>query len=273
LGYRDEAGVLQNQSIKYIRSNHYVTGFQYLPKEDLKFVAEGFYKQYSNYPVSVRDGISLANLGGDFNALGNEEVISNGKGNTYGFEFSVQQKLVKNTFAVFSYTFVRSKFSGADERLIASSWDNRHLISGLLGRKFKRNWEAGVKYRLAGGAPYTPFDRTASQLNYATLGTGILDYTRLNTERLIAFKQIDLRVDKKWNFKHTTLDLFIDVQNVFRFAGPSLPSYTFTRNADNTDFLTTDGQPLKQDGSNAIPLILQDDAPFFVPTIGFIFEF
>lgn len=273
LGYRDEAGVLKNQSVKYIRSNHYVTGFQFLPKEDLKFVAEGFYKQYSDYPVSTRDGISLANLGGDFNALGNEEVISNGKGNTYGVEFSVQQKLVKNTFAVFSYTFVRSKFSGADEKLIPSSWDNRHLISGLLGRKFKRNWEVGVKYRLAGGAPYTPFDLAASQLNYATLGTGILDYSRLNTERLISFKQIDLRIDKKWNFKHTTLDLFMDVQNLFRFAGPSLPSYTFTRNADNTDFLTTDGQPLKQDGSNAIPLILQDDAPFFVPTIGFIFEF
>jgi TonB dependent receptor len=239
----------------------------------LKFVVEGFYKRYSNYPVSVRDGISLANQGGDFNAIGNELIVSNGKGDTYGFEFSVQQKLVKNTFAVLSYTFVRSKFSGADEKMVASSWDNRHLLSGLLGRKFKRNWELGMKYRFAGGAPYTPFDMPASQLNYATLGTGILDFSKLNTDRLINFSQIDLRVDKKYNFKHTTLDLFIDIQNLFQFPSPSLPSYTFKRNADNTDFLTTDGQPLKTDGSNAIPLILQDESPFFVPTIGFIFEF
>lgn len=273
LGYRDEAGVFQNRDTKYIRSNHYVTGFQFLPKEDLKFTLEGFFKQYGNYPVSVLNGISLANQGGDFNALGNEEVMSNGKGETYGVEFSMQQKLVKNTFAVFSYTYVRSNFSGADGKLIPSAWDNRHLISGLLGQKFKRNWEAGIKYRLAAGAPYTPFDMVASQLNYATLGTGILDYTQLNTERLISFKQIDLRIDKKYNFKRTTLDLYIDVQNLFQFPSPSLPQYTFTRNADNTDFVTTDGQPLKTDGSNAIPLILQDESPFFVPTIGFIFEF
>jgi hypothetical protein len=273
LGYLDETGALANKSTKYIRSDHYVTGFQYLPKEELKFVLEGFYKRYANYPVSVRDGISLANLGGDFNALGNELVISNGDGETYGFEFSFQQKLVKKTFAVLSYTFVRSKFSGADGQLIASSWDNRHLLSGLLGRKFKKNWEVGVKYRFAGGAPFTPFDMPASQLNYATLGTGILDYSKLNTERLINFSQIDFRLDKKFNFKRTTLDLYIDVQNLLRFPSPDLPEYTFKRNADNTDFLTTDGQPLKTDGSNAIPLILQDESPFFVPTIGFIFEF
>jgi hypothetical protein len=273
LGYRDENGELANKATKYIRSTHYVTGFQYLPKEELKFVLEGFYKRYSDYPVSVRDGISLANQGGDFNAIGNELVVSNGKGNTYGFEFSFQQKLVKNTFFVVSYTFVRSKFSGADEKMVASSWDNRHLLSGLFGRKFKRNWELGMKYRFAGGSPFTPFDMPASQLNYATLGTGILDYTKLNTDRLISFNQIDLRVDKKYNFKHTTLDLYIDIQNLFQFPSPSLPQYTFKRNADNTDFLTTDGQPLQQDGSNAIPLILQDESPFFVPTIGFIFEF
>jgi hypothetical protein len=77
---------------------------------------EGFYKRYNQYPISVRNGISLANEGGDFNAIGNEEIVSTGDGNTYGFEFSVQQKLVKSTFAVLSYTFVRSKFAGADGR-------------------------------------------------------------------------------------------------------------------------------------------------------------
>jgi hypothetical protein len=159
---------LQNKDTEYIRSNHAVTGFQFLPKEDLKFTVEGFYKRYNQYPISVRNGISLANEGGDFNAIGNEEIVSTGDGNTYGFEFSVQQKLVKSTFAVLSYTFVRSKFAGADGVMVPSSWDNRHLLSGLVGQKFKRNWEVGVKYRLAAGAPYTPFDLVQSQLNYAT---------------------------------------------------------------------------------------------------------
>ncbi len=273
LGFKDSNGALVNKDVSYIQSTHYVTGLQYLPKETVRFSVEGFYKQYHDYPVSVRDGISLANQGGDFGAIGNEPVISSGKGNAYGFEFSFQQKLVKNTFAVVSYTYVRSQFSGADGKIIPSSWDNRHLLSGLLGRKFKRGWEMGIKYRLAGGAPYTPFDLAASQLNYVTLGTGILDYTKINTVRLDAFKQIDLRVDKKINFKHATLDLFLDVQNLFMFKTPSIPNYSFKRTADNTGFETTDGQPLKTNGSNGIPILLANDDPFFVPTIGFIFEF
>ncbi|MEX1189130.1 MAG: TonB-dependent receptor [Bacteroidia bacterium] len=273
LGFRDSTNTLVNAGTKYIRSTHYVTGFEFLPKEDLRFTLEGFYKRYSNYPVSIRDGISLANQGGGFDVLGNEPVASTGGGETYGFEFYVQQKLVKKIFAVFSYTFVRSKFSGADGQLLPSAWDYRHLISGLLGRKFKKGWEIGLKYRFAGGAPYTPFDETLSQLNFPTTGVGTLDFSQLNTLRLIDFNQFDFRLDKKIFFKRSTLDLYIDIINAFGFANPSLPNYSFKRLEDNSDFETTDGQSLNADGSNGIPIILQDNSALVTPSIGFIFEF
>ena len=56
-----------NQGSSYIRADHYVAGLEWLPAPATRFTLEGFYKKYANYPVSVRDGISLANLGGDFN--------------------------------------------------------------------------------------------------------------------------------------------------------------------------------------------------------------
>ncbi|MBL7930758.1 MAG: hypothetical protein JNL60_02590, partial [Bacteroidia bacterium] len=71
----------------------------------------------------------------------------------------------------------------------------------------------------------------------------------------------------------TTLDLFIDIQNALLFKQESAPSYTFKRNADNTGFETTDGMPVESDGSNAIPVILQNKDLSVTPTIGFIFEF
>jgi hypothetical protein len=58
-----------------------------------------------------------------------------------------------------------------------------------------------LKYRYAGGTPYTPFDLVASQQNYLTIGTGTLDYGNLNALRLRAFSQLDFRVDKRVNFK------------------------------------------------------------------------
>lgn len=273
LGFKNNNGDLVNKDTKYIRSTHYVTGFEYRPKESMRFTLEGFFKQYRNYPVSVVDGISLANLGGGFDVVGNEAVRSNGNGETYGFEFYYQQKLIKRTFAVFSYTYVRSKFSGADGKLVASAWDNRHLFSALFGYKLKRGWEIGAKFRFAGGTPFTPFDTAASRFSFATSGQGVLDFSRLNTERLINFSQFDIRVDKKFYFKKSTLDLYIDIQNLLRALSPALPNYTFKRNADNSGFETTDGQALTPDGSNGIPVILLDQSPLAFPGIGFIFEF
>jgi hypothetical protein len=273
LGFQNERGEFVNRDNKYIRSDHYVAGLEFNPRESTRFTLEGFWKNYANYPVSVRDGISLANQGGEFGAIGNEAVRSTGQGRAYGFEFFFQQRLTKNIFAVFSYTFVRSEFAGISGQLVPSAWDNRHLVSALFGRKFKRGWEIGMKYRFAGGAPYTPFDLVASQRNYASLGTGVLDFNQLNTLRLGSFNQFDFRVDKKWNFKRLTLDVFLDVQNAFVFANPAFPQYTFQRTADNSGFATTNGLPLAADGSNGLPLILPNDDPFVTPSLGFIIEF
>jgi hypothetical protein len=273
LGYRDANNVLVNKNMQYIQSIHYVLGTQFLPNEALRFTVEGFYKQYNNYAVSAATGISLANQGGDFGSIGSEKINSNGKGECYGFEFFIQQKLVKKLFYVLSYTFVRSTFSGTNGKLIASSWDNQHLVSGTLGYKFKKNWQLGLKYRLAGGAPYTPFNELVSQQTYLLLGTGTLDYQNLNSKRLTTFNQLDLRVDKKFNFKRTSLDLFLDVTNLFAFTQQSPPNYTFKRNADNTGFETTDGKAIQQDGSNAIPVILANESKLSTPSIGLIFEF
>ena len=273
LGFKDANGEFVNKSMKYIQSNHYVLGTQFLPNESLRFTLEGFYKQYSNYPVSIANGTSLANQGSDFGSIGSEAIQSTGKGETFGVEFFVQQKLVKKIFYVFSYTYVRSRYSGIDNKLIASSWDNQHLISTTLGYKFGKNWQLGLKYRFAGGTPYTPFDLNASQQNYALLGTGVLDYSNINSQRLKDFNQLDFRLDKKFNFKKTSLNLFIDFQNVLMSVQYGAPYYTFKRKADNSGFETTDGQALKLDGSNGMPVILENESKTVTPSIGFTFEF
>lgn len=272
LGFRDNSGTLVNQRSKYIQSDHFVAGIEYLPANDFRFTLEGFYKKYSSYPVSITRGISLANEGAEFGAIGNESVATTGTGNVVGVELAIQKKLTKKTFYIFAYTLYRTRFAGLDGKLIPASWDNRHLITALLGQKFNKGWELGLKFRLAGGAPYTPFDPVASRANYLSLGTGVRDLTKLNSERLGLFNQFDLRVDKKWNYRRFTLDLYLDFQNLFMVKTPSLPNYTFDRN-ENGSYVTTDGQPVKPDGSNAVPLILKNDDPFFVPTIGFSIEF
>jgi len=273
LGYRDAPGGLVNKDLKYINAIHYTVGTQYVPRNDFRFTVEAYYKDYGNYPVSLTDGISMANIGTDFYAVGNDRYTSTGTGRVYGMEAYVQQKLITNLFYVLSASIYKSEFSGTDGIFRPSTWDYGYIVSSTVGYKFNRNWDLGVKYRIAGGQPYTPFDPDRSRALYLTTGRGVYDYSRLNTERLPLFQQLDIRVDKKFNFRKTSLILFADFQNAFLYKAASLPKFTFERNADNSGFATTDGNPIATDGSNAIPLILRDRSATIVPSIGFIVEF
>jgi hypothetical protein len=282
LGYR-ENGVLVNQSTDYIQSDHYVAGVEWLPTASRRITLEGFYKVYDQYPVSFDKGISLANLGGNFGVLGNERVTDNGRGNTYGFEFMYQERLTKNFYGIFAYTFYYSQFSGTDRnKLIASAWDNRHLISFTGGYKLPRNWEVAIRFRYQGETPATPYDNFNSLESYPFTNGGVLDYSRVNTERLAAFNAADLRIDKKWNFKKWTLDLFLDIQNVYNSQNPTQSGWTLQRNPDNT-IKTRDGSlynpgvfgntSIANNRQQAIPAILPNTSGSRLPSIGFVIEF
>ena len=257
----------------YIQATHYVAGLEYLPKNTTRITVEGFYKDYGNYPVSINDGISIANKGLEFGAIGNEPIAQIGKGRAYGFELFAQQKLTKNFFGVFSYTFYRSEFTGLDNKFVPASWDNRQLISMTAGYKLPKNWEIGLKYRYQGAAPYTPYDEPTSRANYLTIGSGVFDFSQINSMRLSAFNAADIRIDKKWNFKKTTLDFYIDITNFYGSEAKEADLYTFKRNEANTAFVTSDGKPLMPDGSNAIPVYLKNSQSTILPSIGLIIEF
>lgn len=273
LGYKDAHNVFVNKKMDYIQSTHYVIGAQFLPKNSLRFTIEGFYKRYSNYPVSAQTGVSLANLGNDYGSIGSEKLLSIGKGKTYGIELYAQQKLIDRLFYVASYSYIRSKFSGLDGELLPSSWDTKHLFSATLGYKLPKQWDIGLKYRFAGGAPYTPFDVQLSQQNYVIKGTGELDYQQLNSLRLNSYSQLDLRFDKRINFRNTSLNLYLDLQNILMQEAQNYPKFTFERNDENSGFKTTDGESLKSDGSNGIPFILNTSSSNLLPSIGFSFQF
>ena len=273
LGFADNNGNLVNKSARYLRSDHYTAGVEFLPDDKLRITVEGFIKRYANVPVSLRDGIALSNLGSDFTVLGNEAVVTNGKGRASGIEFFVQKKLTKRFFGILSYTYYRSEYAGRDNVYKSSSWDNRHLLSVTWGYKFQKNWELGLKFRYQGGAPYTPYDLIASQLNYLSRGQGVLDYNRLNSLRLTAFNSSDVRIDKRWNLKKASIDLFLDVTNWYGAKSFQSPSFTFKRNDTNTAFVTTDGKPVVSNGSNAIPFFLKNEDVTTTPSIGVIVEF
>ncbi len=219
MGYKDESGDLINKEngVSYIRNTHVVGGVELNTATDSKITLEGFYKLYDNYPFLIRDSLNLANLGGDFGVIGNEPTTSSKQGRTYGLEFLFQQRLYKGFYGIVSYTLGWSEFEDKNGDFVPSSWDSRHTVNLTGGKRFARNWEVGINWRLQSGLPYTPFDVSRSALiqNWEVRGVGLLDYNRLNTERYEGISTLDFRVDKKWFFKKWSLNLYLDIENAY----------------------------------------------------------
>jgi hypothetical protein len=227
LGFKDINGALINRNAKYIQSDHFVTGLEYLLTPASRVSVEGFVKLYDNYPVSLNDSVSLANKGGGFEVLGNEPVASIGLGKTYGIELLYQKKFNGKIYAIAAVTFYKSEFTGIDpDKYLPSVWDNGQLISLTAGYKFARNWEISGRFRYLGKTPYAPVDEEATLASYPAI---IKDYSRLGEVELEPFAQLDLRLDRKWSFKNFSLDAYVDVQNVTGSENPSEPSYGLLR--------------------------------------------
>lgn len=220
LGFKDSAGVYINKKngLKYIRSDQVGFGLEYRPAPYLKFTAEGFYKKYDYYPLSIMDSISLASKGTDYGVLGNEAVIPVASGRAYGLEIMGRWYNYKGLTFILSYTYVRSEFKDIRQvdAYLPSAWDNKHLLTFSGTYALPRNWDVGAKFRVVGGAPYTPYDMEKSSLVEAWDAKGQLyyDYSNYNRGRLPAFTQLDIRIDKTWYFKKFMFGVYVDIQNI-----------------------------------------------------------
>lgn len=271
LGFRDNNGLLVNRAtpVSYIQCDQVVAGVSFNPGPLSKISIETFYKWYDQYPFSLTDSISLANLGADFGVIGNEPVESTSRGRAYGVEFLARQKLKKGFYGLVSYTLVRSEFEDKNGEYIPSAWDFRHVVSLTGGKKFKNNWDLGVRWLFSGGAPYTPYDIATSSLQavWDVTQMGLLDFSQLNTLRLGAFHQLDIRVDKKWFFEKWSINLYLDIQNLYGFA-PQTQDFLLVETDDTGNPVTDPNDP-----SRYSTKLVSSSSGTVVPTLGIIVEF
>ncbi len=271
LGYRDSQSdelINKTNNVTYIKSTHLVSGVEFNLKHNSRITVEGFYKKYSNYPFLLEDSISLANLGAEFGVIGNAPVTSTSTGRSYGLEFLLQQKLYNGFYGLISYTWVRSEFEDKDDNYAPAAWDNKHLVSLTGGRKFGKNWELGLRWLFTGGAPYTPYNitETVRRENWDVRPFGLPNYDQLNTNRISAFHQLDIRIDKKYYFRKWSLDVYFDVQNAYN---------QVTKFQDNIDVVKDgSGQPIVNPDNPElyIPKFIQSTYGSVLPTLGIIVE-
>lgn len=268
LGYRNINNTLMNkETAKYICLYQYNIGLDHFISDKIMISIEGFYKQYSNYPIDLNTGASIANQGAAYSIYGAGAVDFSGKGKAFGIE--LLNRWNYKTFSILaSYTIFRSLFSDINNLYIASAWDSRHILTITTTKKLKKHWQIGIKWRYVGGLPYTPYDMEKSaKVEVWFMNNGpYLDYSQLNAKRLTAFHQLDLRIDKNFFFKKWSLMIYFDVQNAYNFKSEAQNIILRKKTPDGT-FQTTDN------GTNYVLETYPYNIGTILPTLGIMLKF
>ena len=266
MGYQEDNVLINKSRLKYVCSDQAVVGVEYYINKWARLTVEGFYKKYTHSPLSLRDSIPLAYKGTDYGVSGNEAASSTARGRAYGLEVMLRWFGMGRFTALASYTWYRSQFEDpATEIYIPSAWDYRHLFTLSGTYKLPKNWDIGLKFRLMGGAPYTPYDEYTSSLVPAWDATArpYYDYDRYNTGRLKTFYEADIRVDKSFYFKGVMLGFYVDLQNVLNFK------------YDNPPVLISTGEKyVDNDGTERYRMkYIAQQSGVILPTLGITVEF
>jgi hypothetical protein len=269
LGFKqNDMLVNKANNLKYISSDHLIGGLEFRPRQTVLFTLEGFWKGYKNYPYAVKDQISLANKGGDFGVVGDEEVRSQAEGRAYGAEFQARVNTTDGFNLNVSYTLVRSEFLNESGSYIPTSWDSKHLLNITSTTELKKGWRMGGRWRFVGGLPYTPYDLERSSLVEAwnLTGSPYFDFSQLNAGRFSAFHQLDVRVDKSFYLDKITAKFYVDIQNLYNFQAEQQDN--IVRETDEAgNFILTDNGTRYQ--LRRVP----NTSGTVLPTIGVILEF
>ncbi len=200
------------------RAIHYALGFERELSEHVELNVEGFYK---DLPRLVSRS---AGLDGTFG------YDTRGTGSVVGAETLLKYKPDARFFGWVAYTLSRSvRRDAPGAREYPFQFDQTHILTALGSYKLGHGWEAGARFRLVSGPLDTP---SLSPPNLpGVFAADAAAYTPLQgapfSERLPLFHQLDLRVEKGWQFEDFELTFYVDVWNAYNNAAAEALSYNF----------------------------------------------
>lgn len=214
------------------RSIHYSVGVEQEVTRQIELSVEAYYKDLTNL-VTRRQG------------QGTSFVYENaGTGTIIGLETMIKYNPDSRFFGWLTYSLSRSTrrdHPGEPEYLF--QYDQTHIFQVLGSYRLGRGWEFGARFRVISGFLTTPVP-AAPELS-AIYAADAGAYTPLPgapfSQRLPLFHELDVRVDKSWQFKDWRLAVYMDVYNAYNHAPQDsiLYNYNYTKQTYQTGFPPT----------------------------------
>ena len=201
-----------HRSLKNMTASHIIFGLSHLLGESTRITLELYKKHYHDVPLDPNQG-ALFIIDETYYSNGfyqpHDALVSKGKAESYGIEFMLQKKLADKVYGVAGGSLFRSQYTDLNGVTRNRVFDNRYIATIEGGYKPNNRWEFSLRWVLAGGVPFTPFDQEKS----TNANRAIFDDGKINGERYPLYNSMNLRLDRRFHFGRSNLVVFLSVWN------------------------------------------------------------
>jgi hypothetical protein len=204
-----------NKNLGFMKSHHFVVGYDQLIAENLRIKFEGYYQYLFNIPVKkTLPAYSVINSGDDYYISPYDSLVNKGSGRNYGLELTFEKFFARNYYFLVTTSLFESKYRGYDKIERNTAFNGNYVINLLGGYEFKVGAKSSlycnVKSTFAGGKRVLPFDVPSTIAN----GIEKYDWNNAYEHRNSDYKCIDLSLGLRKNFPKFSMEYTLMIQNL-----------------------------------------------------------
>jgi hypothetical protein len=228
-----------NKNLGFIRSIHYVLGYDVNLTSEVRIKAEAYYQELSKVPVTASPSShSAINDGTDFNPSNVANLVNSGTGRNYGVEITLERYFSRGFYYLVTASVFDSKYKGSDGIERNSAFNTKYAGNILMGKEINLGKTSSLSFNirstLIGGKYLTPLDLVASK----AAGIAVFDQSRAFTEKQKDYFRFDIKISYRKDFKHSTLETGLDLQNLTNRQNIFQQGYNRFNNSISTQYQT-----------------------------------
>jgi len=234
----DNQYAVTNTDLKFTTSQHSVITYDWNISDNLRLKAEAYYQALSNVPVEQRpSSFSAINTGSSFIPVDRDSLVNTGRGTNYGIELTLERFFSKGFYFLITSSLFQSNYEGSDKIERNTAYNTQYVANGLFGKEFslgskQKYLSINLKVTTIGGKYLTPIDFDASQ----QYGRTIYKENEAYTEKQDPYFRTDLKIAYRKEYKKSTLEIALDLQNVTNHQNIFSQSYNPRTNAIVTQY-------------------------------------
>lgn len=207
-----------NKDLGLLKAFHVVAGYQRALGAGIRFKTEAYYQYLYNIPVEKRlnSEFSLINAFEIFSLLGTGQLVSEGTGQNYGIDMSIEKPFANNYYVMATGSLFKSTYKNYAGEEYSTTFDRGYQLNLLGGKEFKVSRDGrkilGLNGKLlfSGGMRESPIDLAASR----KANEMVLVPKQYYTKQVPAYFRSDIGIYYKINRQRATHSIQLEIQNV-----------------------------------------------------------